>query len=104
MKALSAVMRLNWTLIRHNAICAGAAVLTKAARHRASATDTAIQQRVVADGRVQVRIDDAALSRRESGTTDTPPASCLTPSQADRAEVRAAMMDSLRKEMSCTTS
>lgn len=99
MPTLTALTRLDWALIRRNALLAGVTVLAEAARRRTSASAQAIRHTEIAEGHAQVQVHDPALVARERGATGLPPAPFLAPNHSDRAALRAAMMHSLRKDL-----
>ncbi len=93
------LLRLDWAEIKLRALAAGAAALAEAARRRSGTTADMIRHSVTADGRAEVRMHDPGLIRRERGDACLPPAPFLTPEPNDRTTVRAAMIDSLRKDV-----
>jgi hypothetical protein len=99
MPTLTALSRLDLTKIKRRALAAGAAALAEAARRRAAAAPGAITHDVTDDDRASVRVVDPALVRRERGDVGQAPAPFLAPDAADRLAVRAAIVESLRKDL-----
>jgi hypothetical protein len=99
MPRYSDLSNLDLTEIGRRALSAGATALAEAARRRALATPGAITHAATEDGRATVRVLDPALVRRERGSVDLAPAPFLAPDAADRAAVRAAIAESLRKDL-----
>ncbi len=99
MPTLAALSRLDWVLIRRRALDAGAAVLAEAVRQRASGTATTVRQTNIAGGHTHVQLHDPALIRRELGNPGWPPAPVFAPGHADRVAMRAAIIESLRKDL-----
>jgi hypothetical protein len=95
----SDLARLDWTEIGRRALAAGAEALAEAARHRAGAVPGAIEHAVTHYDRAVVRVRDPGLIRRERGDVGLAPTPFLAPDAADRHAVRAAMDESLRKDL-----
>jgi hypothetical protein len=93
------LLRLDVTEIGWRALAAGAAALAEAAARRAGAAPGAIAHAVTQDDRATVRVCDAALARRERGDVGVAPAPFLAPDATDRVAMRAAIVESLRKEL-----
>ena len=99
MPTLAELSRLDLTEIKRRALAAGAAALAEAARRRAAAAPDAITHAVTEDDRAIVRVIDPALVRRERGDVGQAPAPFLAPGAADRNAVRAAIAESLRRDL-----
>jgi hypothetical protein len=99
MPRISDLSHLDWTEIGRRALAAGAAALAEAARCRSNAAPGAIAHAMTGDERAIARISDPALIRRERGDVGLTPAPFLAPDAAGRRAVRAAMADSLRKDL-----
>jgi hypothetical protein len=99
MPRYSDLSRLDWTEIGRRALAAGAEALAAAARRRAAAPPGVIGHTVTHDDHATVRVSDAALIRRELGDVGLSPEPFLAPNAADRLAVRAAMAESLRKDL-----
>ena len=91
--------RLDLTAIGRSALAAGAAVLAEAARRRALAAASAITHTVIQDDTALVRVSNPTLVRRERGDPGQAPAPFLAPDDADRQAIRAAIAESLRKDL-----
>jgi hypothetical protein len=100
MPTLAELSRLDLTEIKRRALAAGAAALAEAARRRAAAAPEAITHAVTEDDRAIVQVIDPALVRRERGDVGRTPAPFLAPSAADRLAVRAAIAESLHRDLS----
>jgi hypothetical protein len=99
MPTLTELSRLDLTAIKRRALAAGAAALAEAARRRAATAPGAITHAVTEDDRAIVRVVDPTLVRRERGDVGQAPAPFLGPDAADRLAVRAAIAESLRKDL-----
>jgi hypothetical protein len=99
MPTLADLSRLDLTEIKRRALAAGAAALAEAARRRAGAAPGAITHAVTDDDRAMVRVIDPGLVRRERGDVGRAPEPFLAPDAADRIAVRAAIAESLRKDL-----
>ena len=99
MPRCSDLSHLNLTAIGRRALAAGAASLAEAVRRRASGAPEAITHALTGDDRATVRVSDPALLRRERGDVGLAPAPFIAPDDADRHAVRAAIKESLRKDL-----
>ena len=99
MPPFAELSRIDLTEIRRRALDAGAAVLAESARLRAAAGPGAITHTMTDDDRATVWVSDPALVRRERGEAARAPAPFLAPDAADRHALRAAIADSLRKDL-----
>jgi hypothetical protein len=99
MPTLAELSCLDLTEIKRRALAAGAAALAEAARRRGAAAAGAFAAVVSGDDRATVRVIDPALVRRERGDVGQAPAPFLAPDAADRIAVRAAIAESLRKDL-----
>jgi hypothetical protein len=100
MPTLAELSRLDLTEIKRRALAAGAAALAEAAHRRAAAAPGTITHEVTEDDRATVRVLDPALVGRERGDVGRAPAPFLAPDAADRLAVRAAIVESLHRDLS----
>ena len=91
--------RLDLTEIGSRALTAAAAALAEAARRRTLAAPGAIAHATAHVDRATVQVADPALVRRERGDVGLAPAPFLAPDSADRQAMRAAIIESLRKDL-----
>ena len=93
------ISRVDLAAAGRRALAAGAAALAEAARRRGAGSPEAITHSLARDDRATVRISDPAHLRRERGDVGSAPAPFLAPDDADRHAVRAAIAESLRKDL-----
>jgi hypothetical protein len=99
MPTLADLSRLDLTEIGRRAMAAGGAALAEAVRRRAAAAPGAVEHTVTQDDRATVHVIDPALVRRERGDAGMAPAPFLAPDATDRDAVRAAILETLRKDL-----
>jgi hypothetical protein len=96
----SDLARLDWTEIGRRAVGVGAEALAESARRRTEASPGAITHAVTQDDRATITVSDPALIRRERGDVGRAPMPFLAPDASDHRAVLAAMVASLRKDLS----
>ncbi|MCB8880413.1 hypothetical protein ACELLULO517_09230 [Acidisoma cellulosilytica] len=97
MRALRRLLQRDWDEIGQALLQIAARQLAEAARSRADAPHSAITVAQTAPDRLRLFITTADLIRREQGDSGKPPAPFLAPTAHDRANLRAALIDHIRK-------